>query len=108
MSTLNPSARPFIPPSIQEKRSLFMTFSFGSPLTREDIVDHFNRIGYGECVEDVVLHTRRGREPMSGYIVFCSSELPRIILGNQEIVKISVNEKPVWFKKYVPRTQRIN
>lgn len=46
MSTLNPHAAPFVPqrmPTAVEEKSLFMTFSHGSPLNQQEISDYFNR-----------------------------------------------------------------
>ncbi|KAL1543348.1 laccase [Salvia divinorum] len=107
MNKLNPNARPFVPFYLRsDDRSLYMTFSNGTPLSNEEIGDFFTSI-YGQCVEYVYVHGyHRKKDPKFGKIIFTSEEIARMVLRNQEVEKMEVNSKPVWLKKYIPRSQR--
>ncbi|KAL2491240.1 Rho GTPase activation protein (RhoGAP) with PHdomain [Abeliophyllum distichum] len=91
---LNPDANPFRTKSPDE-RTLFMTFSSGSPVTRQEIYIHFTE-AYGNYVESVYVH---GNNEF-GKIRFSTSYLPDSIMGDEEVVKISICNKSVWLKKF--------
>ncbi|GER31185.1 Rho GTPase activation protein (RhoGAP) with PHdomain [Striga asiatica] len=123
MSRLNANAKPFFPgaqtarqvsnqplDSTREERSLFMTFSIGSPLVWREISQHFKN-EYGECVENVYVHDghsvgRPNKEFEFGRTLFTNAEVPNMIMGNNEKVKLRVGGKPLWLKRYVALDQR--
>ncbi|KAK4414621.1 hypothetical protein Salat_2875100 [Sesamum alatum] len=114
MNKLNADAQPFVPASqrarvraraSEEERSLFMTFSNGSPLTWQEIHQHFTS-EYGNCVDYVYVHKRENRDPEFGRIIFTREDLPRIIMGDEEVVRILIGNKSMWLKKYVPQDRR--
>ncbi|CAA0842723.1 Uncharacterized mitochondrial protein AtMg00810 [Striga hermonthica] len=70
---------------------------------------HLNE--YGECVEKVYVHDRRSvgrpnKEFEFGRILFTNAEVPNMIMGNNEKVKLRVGGKPLWLKRYVAQAQR--
>ncbi|KAH6779722.1 hypothetical protein C2S52_010959 [Perilla frutescens var. hirtella] len=110
-SKLSANAQPFMVPMIRvrtsdsDDRTLFMTFSSGSPLTKEEIFHYFTSV-FGQCVERVYVHERRRKDPEFGKITFTPYILAEMIMLNRKVVKILVNNKPIWLKKYVSRSQR--
>ncbi|TVU13845.1 hypothetical protein EJB05_37276, partial [Eragrostis curvula] len=117
------------PPEEDDGRSLFLTFSKGLiPLTHDEIEDYFaqyvalglkaryfqeliptfNLTSYsrrwGNCVEKVMIEkTPLGEPPSYGRIVLSSASAVAVILGGQSLVKLVVNGRQVWARKYVPR-----
>ncbi|TVU13838.1 hypothetical protein EJB05_37269, partial [Eragrostis curvula] len=92
------------PPEEDDGRSLFLTFSKGLiPLTHDEIEDYFAQ-RWGNCVEKVMIEkTPLGEPPSYGRIVLSSASAVAVILGGQSLVKLVVNGRQVWARKYVPR-----
>ncbi|PKA64149.1 hypothetical protein AXF42_Ash005161 [Apostasia shenzhenica] len=105
-SYLNPMARPWFPASLHrpdEQRSMFITFSRGYPLTREEIKEFFNS-RYGNCVETVMIERApAGSPPMYGRVVFTSSRMIAAVLNGQRTAKFVINGRHLWARLYVPR-----
>ncbi|KAK4414622.1 hypothetical protein Salat_2875200 [Sesamum alatum] len=109
MNKLNADAQPFVPASQQarararapaEERSLFMTFSSGFPSHGKKYTNIL--------LEYVYVHKRENRDPEFGRIIFTSGDLPCIILGDEDAVRILIQNKPIWLKKYLPQGRRNN
>ncbi|KAL5216114.1 hypothetical protein ABZP36_007515 [Zizania latifolia] len=84
-------------------RSLFITFSKGFPLTREEIKEYFTE-RWGDCLEKVMMEkTPAGKPPTYGRIVFLRAPVASAVLGGQRLVKLVVNGRQLWARKYVPR-----
>ncbi|OMO59614.1 hypothetical protein CCACVL1_24720 [Corchorus capsularis] len=105
LSNLNPGADEFHPGQTPEDtRTMFLTFSKGYPLSREEIV-HFFTSNWGEVVQDVVIDSSHhpGQDPQFGRIVFTSSLVIPRVLNGQSKAKFMVNRKHLWARIYVPR-----
>ncbi|CAI9764362.1 unnamed protein product [Fraxinus pennsylvanica] len=95
-SQLKSDARPFrYPYPSPDERMLFATFSNGHPVSREEIYDYFSVL-YGSCLQKVYVHENNE----FAKILFTTMSLPASIMGDQEVVHISINNKPVWLKKF--------
>ncbi|KAH9721166.1 hypothetical protein KPL70_006319 [Citrus sinensis] len=87
-SNLNPEASKFYP---EDVRTMFLTFSRGHPLTREEIINFFIS-KWGDVVQDVFIErTRPGQDPQFGRIVFTTSTVIPRVLNGQSRAKFLVN-----------------
>ncbi|OAY71577.1 uncharacterized protein LOC109714668 [Ananas comosus] len=106
LSVLNPMARPWAPGlnhSPEDQRSMFITFSRGYPISREDIAEFFNS-RYGPCVEVVMIERAPpGQPPMYGRLVFTSASMVAVVLNGQRTAKFVIKGKHLWARMYVPR-----
>ncbi|XP_072962545.1 uncharacterized protein [Typha angustifolia] len=98
-SGLNPMAVPWSPArnhSPEDHRSMFITFSRGYPISREDIMEYFTS-RYGPCV-DVVMIERAppGQPPMYGRLVFKSASMIAAVLNGQRTAKFVIKGKHLW------------
>ncbi|KAJ6714961.1 hypothetical protein OIU85_026466 [Salix viminalis] len=103
-SSLNPDANEFNPGQTPEdSRTMFLTFSLGHPLSRDEIIDFFTS-NRGEVVQNVFIErTQPGKDPQFGRIVFTNSLVIPRILNGQTKAKFMVNRKHLWALIYVPR-----
>uniref|UniRef100_A0A0E0DD52 RRM domain-containing protein n=1 Tax=Oryza meridionalis TaxID=40149 RepID=A0A0E0DD52_9ORYZ len=84
-------------------RSLFITFSKGSPLTREEIEEYFTE-RWGDCLEKVMMErTPAGEPPTYGRIVFRHAATAAAVLGGEHLVKLVINGRQLRARKYFPR-----
>uniref|UniRef100_A0A0D9W3Z5 RRM domain-containing protein n=1 Tax=Leersia perrieri TaxID=77586 RepID=A0A0D9W3Z5_9ORYZ len=84
-------------------RSLFVTFSKGYPLTREEIEEYFTE-RWGDCLEKVMMEkTPVGELPSYGRIVFRHAVMAAAVLGGERLVKLVLNGRQLWARKYIPR-----
>ncbi|XVF51782.1 hypothetical protein PTKIN_Ptkin04bG0212300 [Pterospermum kingtungense] len=105
VSILNPGASEFRPgrQTPEDTRTMFLTFSKGHPLSREEII-HFFTSNWGEVVQDLVIEQAQpGQEPQFGRIVFTTSLVIPKVLNGQAKAKFLVNRKHLWARIYVPR-----
>ncbi|BAT10135.1 uncharacterized protein [Oryza sativa Japonica Group] len=87
----------------EDCRSMFITFSRGAPIDREEIFDYF-RQKWGDCVVRVLMEkTAGGSQPMYGRIIFRSEAFVQLVLNGERLVKISIRHRQIWLRKYVPR-----
>nr|XP_029120153.1 uncharacterized protein LOC105043873 [Elaeis guineensis] len=87
----------------EEQRSMFITFSMGYPIAREDIRDFFNT-RYGPCVETVMIEKASARQrPMYGRLVFRSASTIAVVLNGQQTAKFVIKGKHLWARIYLPR-----
>ncbi|OVA01504.1 hypothetical protein BVC80_1513g17 [Macleaya cordata] len=105
-STLNPSAKKFTmgeKSTSQYERSLFLTFSNGHPLSREEII-HFFTSEWGPVVENVIIDQKTHYKiPQYGRIIFTNISVIRSILKGQWKVKFIVNGKHLWARVYMSK-----
>ncbi|CAL9068183.1 uncharacterized protein LOC103970883 [Musa acuminata AAA Group] len=108
---LNPMARPWTPEIVRssdDQRSLFITFSMGQHISREEIKQYFNA-RYGPCVE-VVLTERAppGHQPMFGRLIFTDATMVARVLNGLPTAKFIINGKHLWARMYTPyQTRRV-
>ncbi|KAK3143040.1 hypothetical protein QOZ80_4BG0357070 [Eleusine coracana subsp. coracana] len=88
----------------EDGRSLFITFSKGYPLTREEIIGFFTEMWGADCVAKVMMEkTPAGEPPTYGRIVLRRASIVSAVLGDRSLVKLVVNGRQLWARKYVPR-----
>ncbi|KAF9602673.1 hypothetical protein IFM89_030561 [Coptis chinensis] len=105
-SSLDPSARPFssnVPP---EYRTMFLTFSHGYPIPKEEILEFFAK-RWGDVVEDLIFESIEGKpektEPEYANLVFKSILTIPLILNGKQKVKYNIKGKHLWCRIFVPR-----
>ncbi|KAK2392153.1 hypothetical protein QL285_065542 [Trifolium repens] len=87
-----------------EDKTLFLTFSKGFPVTREE-VRYFFKIKYGvNCIKGI----RMGRRNSNGQVLHATMvvnnlETLDIILNGRRVAKFSFNRKHIWARKYERR-----
>nr|CAD1835082.1 unnamed protein product [Ananas comosus var. bracteatus] len=90
-------------PMPDDCRSMFITFSKGNPLRRDEIVEYFTE-RWGDCIERVMMErTPPGVTPMYGRIVFTGESFIGLVLNGERLVKFMINGRQLWARKYVPR-----
>ncbi|KAI4964475.1 hypothetical protein ZWY2020_005685 [Hordeum vulgare] len=87
----------------EDCRSMFITFSKDMHLHREEIFDYF-REKWGDCVVRVLMEkTTRGNMPMYGRIIFKTEAIVKLVLNGERLVRISIDHREMWLRKYIPR-----
>ncbi|KAF7040201.1 hypothetical protein CFC21_050117 [Triticum aestivum] len=87
----------------EDCRSMFITFSKGNALHREEIFEYF-RQKWGDCVVRVLMEKKKGGQmPMYGRVIFKTEAIVKLVLNGERLVKISVGQREIWLRKYVPR-----
>ncbi|XP_072151397.1 uncharacterized protein [Setaria viridis] len=87
----------------EDGRSLFITFSKGFPLTREEVEEFFTE-RWGDCITKVMMEKAPpGELPTYGRVVFRLAATTAAVLGGRPLVKLMVNGRHMWARKYVPR-----
>ncbi|WOL15959.1 hypothetical protein Cni_G24741 [Canna indica] len=100
-------ARPYVvrsAPPPEDARSMFITFSKGYPLSREEIVEYFTE-KWGNCVERVMMEktTAPTAAPVYGRIVFTSEAFIGLVLNGNQVVKFTIRGRQLWARKYQQR-----
>ncbi|KAL5581170.1 hypothetical protein UlMin_013612 [Ulmus minor] len=90
----------------EDDRTLFLTFSKGHPISREELNYFLNRI-LGDSVEAVYMKIEPQKQPLFARVVVKSSEEIAKVLGGLEVAKFSFNGKDVWIRRFVSK-QRIS
>uniref|UniRef100_A0A452XTP6 RRM domain-containing protein n=1 Tax=Aegilops tauschii subsp. strangulata TaxID=200361 RepID=A0A452XTP6_AEGTS len=91
-----------IPP---DERTLFVTFSNGYPLTKDELHDFFMR-HYGDIEEITVEEPIESRPPLYAHVTFYSQmTLFRVLDGNRR-VKFMTRGKHLWARQYVPKKKK--
>ncbi|URD82321.1 hypothetical protein MUK42_03099 [Musa troglodytarum] len=107
---LNPMARPWTPEifrSSEDLRSLFITFSMGQPISREEIKQYFNA-RYGPCVEAVLIErVPPGQQPMCGRLIFTDASMGGRVLNGLQAAKFFINGKHLWARMHTPFQTRV-
>ncbi|KAM3317924.1 hypothetical protein ACQJBY_035569 [Aegilops geniculata] len=91
----------------EDCRSMFITFSKDMHLHREEIFDYF-REKWGDCVVRVLMEkTTGGNMPMYGRIIFKTDAVVKLVLNGERLVKISIDHREMWMRKYIPRPTNV-
>ncbi|KAF9602672.1 hypothetical protein IFM89_030560 [Coptis chinensis] len=108
-ATLNPLATPYNAGgdgarAPRSQRTMFLTFSHGYPLTREEIYRYFT-MHWGDVVEDVVIQQslESYATPVYARLVLRNSSIIPLILNGVQTAKFYVNGKHLWARVHVPR-----
>ncbi|CAL4935894.1 unnamed protein product [Urochloa decumbens] len=87
----------------EDCRSMFVTFSKGQSIERQEIFDYF-RHKWGDCIVRVLMEkTTGGKPPMYGRIIFKSEAFVSLVLNGEPLVKITIANRQIWLRKYIPR-----
>ncbi|RCV43803.1 hypothetical protein SETIT_9G323100v2 [Setaria italica] len=117
---LNPMATPWIPmqsplmeapwipmqsPLPDDYRSLFITFSKGYPISREDIMEFFDSV-FGPCVETVMVEkVAPGQQPVYGRVILRSAAMIPVVLDGRQTAKFMIKGKHLWARIYIPSSR---
>ncbi|KAE8821878.1 hypothetical protein D1007_00071 [Hordeum vulgare] len=94
-----------IDPLPEEFRSLFITFSRGYPIDKDDIKEFFNSL-HGPCVEDVMVERApAGQLPVYGRVVLQSPDMIPVLLGGEPTAKYIIKGRHLWARVYVPSSR---
>ncbi|TVU45938.1 hypothetical protein EJB05_05448, partial [Eragrostis curvula] len=89
-------------PVPEDCRSMFITFSRGQHVDREDIFNHF-RNKWGDCIVRVLMEkTTGGAPPMYGRIIFKRKAFISLVLNGEQLVHINIGDRQIWLRKYYP------
>jgi len=59
---------------------------------------------WGDCVVRVLMEkTMGGNMPMYGRIIFKTEAIMNLVLNGERLVKITIDHRQIWLRKYVPR-----
>ncbi|PUZ66937.1 hypothetical protein GQ55_3G389400 [Panicum hallii var. hallii] len=87
----------------EDCRSMFITFSRGQSVERDEIFDYF-RHKWGDCIVRVLLEkTTGGTAPMYGRIIFKSEAFVSLVLNGEDRAAIFIRDREIWLRKYIPR-----
>ncbi|GLT81865.1 hypothetical protein SLE2022_002950 [Rubroshorea leprosula] len=85
-------------PAPENNRTLFITFSKGHPISKQELEDLITR-KFGYCVETIYM--KIDPEPLFARVVVHSTSDITKILGDNDLVKFSINGKDVWVRRFV-------
>ncbi|KQK20174.1 uncharacterized protein LOC100825065 isoform X2 [Brachypodium distachyon] len=89
----------------RDERTLFVTFSNGYPLTKDELYDFFMR-HYGDIEEITIEEPMEQRPPLYAHVTFFSQlTLFRVLDGNKK-VKFMTRQKHLWARQYVPKKKK--
>ncbi|KAL8251891.1 hypothetical protein R6Q59_035584 [Mikania micrantha] len=93
-----------VPP---DDRTIFLTFSMGYPLSKNEIIRYFTSM-FGDFIQSIHMQpVERGIQPLFARIVVHCPSLVRAVVdrdGQHGKSKHVINGKHVWARKFVPRT----
>ncbi|CAL4932270.1 unnamed protein product [Urochloa decumbens] len=106
--TLNPMASPWIPvqsPLPDDYRSLFITFSKGYPISKQDIIAFFDSV-FGPCVETVMVEkVAPGQQPVYGRVILRSAAMIPVVLNGRQTAKFMIKGRHLWARIYIPASR---
>lgn len=90
----------------EDDRTMFLTFSRGFPVTRDEVKELFTRM-YGDCVESIHMQENvpSNEQPLFARLVLQSVANVDQILSGRRIAKFRINGKHIWARKYERRDQ---
>ncbi|TKY53531.1 hypothetical protein E2542_SST25065 [Spatholobus suberectus] len=86
-----------------DDRIIFMTFSKGYPISEDEVRDFFSR-RYGDIIEAIYMQdVVPPEQPLYARVVICAEAVHLIdhFLASTNKVKLSINGKHAWARKYV-------
>ncbi|KAF0906581.1 hypothetical protein E2562_012034 [Oryza meyeriana var. granulata] len=89
----------------QDERTLFVTFSNGYPLSKDELYDFFMR-HYGDIEDITIEEPPEPRPPLFAQVTFYSQlTLLRVLDGNKR-VKFMTGGKHLWARQFVPKKKK--
>ncbi|KAJ4768900.1 Rho guanine nucleotide exchange factor [Rhynchospora pubera] len=89
-----------------DERTLFVTFSNGSPLTADELLKFFV-MRYHDDVESIYIEEpTTTRDPQYAHVTFYHQESVEFVLAGHAKVKFKVKGKHLWARRFIPRRQR--
>ncbi|CAM0149321.1 unnamed protein product [Urochloa decumbens] len=70
--------------------SMFLTFSKGQPIERQEIFDYFRQKS-GDCIVRVLMYGR----------IILSEAFVSLVLNGEPLVKITIANRQIWLRKYI-------
>ncbi|KAJ3704466.1 hypothetical protein LUZ61_008171 [Rhynchospora tenuis] len=89
-----------------DERTLFVTFSNGSPLTADELLQFFVRLYYDDVESIYIEEPPTTRDPQYAHVTFYHQESVEFVLGGHAKVKFKVKGKHLWARRFIPRRQR--
>ncbi|CAD6254885.1 unnamed protein product [Miscanthus lutarioriparius] len=88
----------------EDCRSMFITFSEGQPVERDDIFSYF-RETWGDCIVRVLMEKTTCRvQPMYGRVIFKSKTFVSLVLNGVEHASLFIGGREIWLREYIPRS----
>ncbi|KAL5199106.1 hypothetical protein ABZP36_002618 [Zizania latifolia] len=91
----------------EDERTLFVTFSNGYPLSKDELYDFFMR-HYGDVEDITIEEPPEPRPPLFAQVVFSSQLTLLRVLGGNKRVKFMTRGRHVWARQYVPKKKKEN
>ncbi|OAY27373.1 uncharacterized protein LOC110603318 [Manihot esculenta] len=88
----------------EDERTMFLTFSRGFPVTKDEVTQLFTRL-HGDCVVSVQMqeNVSSNEQPLFARMVLDSIAAVDRILNGRRIAKFRINGKHIWARKYERR-----
>ncbi|XP_012076590.1 uncharacterized protein LOC105637650 [Jatropha curcas] len=88
----------------EDDRTMFLTFSRGFPVTKEEVTQLFTRL-HGDCVVSVQMQENvpSNEQPLFARMILDSIASVDRILNGRRIAKFRINGKHIWARKYERR-----
>ncbi|XP_020276915.1 uncharacterized protein LOC109851270 [Asparagus officinalis] len=90
-----------------EERTLFVTFSNGYPLTKEELYTFFMRY-YGDVEMVNIQKPKEGKPPQYAYVSFHTLATVLEVLNGADKVKFITNGKHLWARRFIPKKNPCN
>nr|XP_043637897.1 uncharacterized protein LOC122608890 [Erigeron canadensis] len=89
-----------------DERTLFVTFSRGYPVLEWEVREFLTQI-FGECIEAFYMQeVPKGEHALFAKIVLYHTSYIHAILCDGTTAKFTINGKPLWMRKFIPKRQR--
>uniref|UniRef100_A0A0D9WXL2 RRM domain-containing protein n=1 Tax=Leersia perrieri TaxID=77586 RepID=A0A0D9WXL2_9ORYZ len=89
----------------QDERTLFVTFSNGYPLSKDELYDFFMR-HYGDIEDITIEEPPEPRPPLFAQVTFYSQLTLRRVLDGNKRVKFMTRGKHLWARQFVPKKKK--
>ncbi|CAK7353652.1 unnamed protein product [Dovyalis caffra] len=88
----------------EDDRTMFLTFSRGFPVTKEEVTELFTSI-CGDCVVNVQLqqNSQSNEQPLYAKMVMRTVTAVDQVLSGRHVAKFRINGKHIWARKYERR-----
>uniref|UniRef100_A0ACD5T6W3 Uncharacterized protein n=1 Tax=Avena sativa TaxID=4498 RepID=A0ACD5T6W3_AVESA len=90
----------------RDERTLFVTFSNGYPLTKEELHDFFMR-HYGDIEEISLEEPIENRAPLYAHVTFYTQMTLFRVLDGSRRVKFMTRGKHLWARQFVPKKKKL-
>ncbi|KAJ4749048.1 Rho guanine nucleotide exchange factor [Rhynchospora pubera] len=89
-----------------DERTLFVTFSNGSPLTADELMEFFVTRYYDDVESIYIEEPTTTRTPQFAHVTFYRPESVELVLAGQAKVKFRTRGKHLWARRFIPRRRR--